>query len=121
MKSWEKVEKIALSMKSCESPKGLYSKKKEKKRGVPWNRKEKGLKDYVKIVTKEKRIITLTNIKGMLEKLPQDRFIRVHKSYIVAKDKVQTIKGTVLTVADKEIPVGLTFKDNFKKEMNLKE
>ena len=80
-----------------------------------------GLKDYVKVVTKEKRIITLTNIKGMLEKLPQDRFIRVHKSYIVAKDKVQTVKGTILTIDDKEIPIGLTFKDNFKKGMNLKE
>lgn len=80
-----------------------------------------GLKDYVKVVTKEKRIITLTNIKGMLEKLPQDRFIRVHKSYIVAKDKVQTIKGTILTIDDKEIPIGLTFKENFKKGMNLKE
>ena len=80
-----------------------------------------GLKDYVKVVTKQKRIITLTNIKGMLEKLPQDKFIRVHKSYIVAKDKVQTIKGTILTIADKEIPIGLTFKDNFKKEMNLKD
>ena len=80
-----------------------------------------GLKDYVKVVTKEKRIITLTNIKGMLEKLPQDRFIRVHKSYIVAKDKVQTIKGTILTIDDKEIPIGLTFKDNFMKRMNLKD
>ena len=80
-----------------------------------------GLKDYVKVVTKQKRIITLTNIKGMLEKLPQDKFIRVHKSYIVAKDKVQTVKGTILTIADKEIPIGLTFKDNFKKEMNLKD
>ena len=80
-----------------------------------------GLKDYVKVVTKEKRIITLTNIKGMLEKLPQDRFIRVHKSYIVAKDKVQTVKGTILTIDDKEIPIGLTFKDNFMKEMNLKD
>jgi len=80
-----------------------------------------GLKDYVKVVTKEKRIITLTNIKGMLEKLPQDRFIRVHKSYIVAKDKVQTIKGTILTIDDKEIPIGLTFKDNFMKGMNLKD
>ena len=80
-----------------------------------------GLKDYVKVVTKEKRIITLTNIKGMLEKLPQDRFIRVHKSYIVAKDKVQTVKGTILTIDDKEIPIGLTFKDNFMKGMNLKD
>ena len=80
-----------------------------------------GLKDYVKVVTKEKRIITLTNIKGMLEKLPQDRFIRVHNSYIVAKDKVQTVKGTILTIDDKEIPIGLTFKDNFMKGMNLKD
>ena len=80
-----------------------------------------GLKDYVKVVTKEKRIITLTNIKGMLEKLPQDRFIRVHKSYIVAKDKVQIVKGTILTIDDKEIPIGLTFKDNFMKGMNLKD
>lgn len=80
-----------------------------------------GLKDYVKVVTKEKRIITLTNIKGMLEKLPQDKFIRVHKSYIVAKDKVQTVKGTILTIDDKEIPIGLTFKDNFMKGMNLKD
>lgn len=80
-----------------------------------------GMKDYVKVVTKEKRIITLTNIKGMLEKLPQDRFIRVHKSYIVAKDKVQTVKGTILTIDDKEIPIGLTFKDNFMKGMNLKD
>ena len=57
----------------------------------------------------------------MLEKLPQDRFIRVHKSYIVAKDKVQTVKGTILTIDDKEIPIGLTFKDNFMKGMNLKD
>lgn len=78
-----------------------------------------GLKDYVKIVTKEKRIVTLTNIKGMLEKLPQDKFIRVHKSYIVAKDKVNMVKGNVAKIGDKEIPIGLTFKDNFKKEMNF--
>ena len=80
-----------------------------------------GLKDYVKIVTKDKRIVTLTNIKGMMEKLPEHQFLRVHKSYIVAKDKVQTVKGNIITIADKEIPIGLTFKDNFKKAMNLKE
>ena len=39
-----------------------------------------GLKDYVKIVLPEKKIITLMNIKGILEKLPDDRFVRVHKS-----------------------------------------
>ena len=80
-----------------------------------------GLKDYVKIVTSMKRIVTLTNIKGMLEKLPRDKFIRVHKSYIVAKEKVNMVKGNVLKIGDKEIPIGLTFKDNFKKALKLKD
>lgn len=80
-----------------------------------------GLKDYVKIVTSMKRIVTLTNIKGMLEKLPRDKFIRVHKSYIVAKEKVNMVRGNVLKIGDKEIPIGLTFKDNFKKALKLKD
>ena len=80
-----------------------------------------GLKDYVKIVTTEKRIITLTNIKGMLEKLPPNDFIRVHKSFIVSRKKIDTIKANTLMIGDKEIPVGLTFKENFKKIMGLEE
>lgn len=78
-----------------------------------------GLKDYVRIVTTEKRIITLTNIKGMYAKLPQDKFARVHKSFIVAIDKVSSVKGSSLMVGNKEIPIGLTFRDNFKKIMGL--
>ena len=74
-----------------------------------------GLKDYVKIVLPEKKIITLMNIKGILEKLPKDRFVRVHKSYIVALDKIQSAKGRSLVIADKEVPIGLTFRDDFKK------
>ena len=80
-----------------------------------------GLKDYVKIVTTEKRIITLTNIKGMLEKLPPNDFIRVHKSFIVSRKRIDTIKANTLMIGDKEIPVGLTFKENFKKIMGLEE
>ncbi len=78
-----------------------------------------GLKDYVRIVTNEKRIITLTNIKGMCAKLPQDRFARVHKSFIVAVDKVNTVKGSSVMIGNKEIPIGLTFKEQFKKIMGL--
>ena len=80
-----------------------------------------GLKDYVRIVTKDKRIITLMNIKGILTKLPEKQFIRIHKSYIVALDKVDSIKSGFVIIGDKEIPIGLTFKDEFKKRMNLKD
>lgn len=77
-----------------------------------------GLKDYVKIVLPEKKIITLMNIKGILEKLPDDRFVRVHKSYIVALDKIQSAKGRSLVIAEKEIPIGLTFQEEFKKRFS---
>ncbi len=80
-----------------------------------------GLKDYVRIVTKDKRIITLMNIKGILTKLPEKQFIRIHKSYIVALDKVDSVKSGFVIIGDKEIPIGLTFKDEFKKRMNLKD
>lgn len=75
----------------------------------------KGLKDYVKIVLPEKKIVTLMNIKGIMEKLPEDRFVRIHKSYIVALDKIESVKGRSLMIAEKEIPIGLTFRDDFKK------
>ena len=80
-----------------------------------------GLKDYVKIVTPEKRVITLTNIKGMMERLPQNDFIRVHKSFIVSIKKVESVKGNILIINSKEIPIGLTYKDRFKKMMGLEE
>ena len=80
-----------------------------------------GLKDYVKIVTTDKRIITLTNIKGIMTKLPPNDFIRVHKSFIVSKKKIDTIKSGVLLIGEKEIPIGLTYKENFKKIMGLEE
>ena len=80
-----------------------------------------GLKDYVRIVTKDKRIITLMNIKGILTKLPEKQFIRIHKSYIVALDKIDSVKSGFVIIGDKEIPIGLTFKDEFKKRMNLKD
>lgn len=78
-----------------------------------------GLKDYVKVVTTDKRYITLMNIKGIMEKLPEKLFIRVHKSYIVALDKISSIKGSSLMIDDKEIPIGLTFKNEFKKKMKI--
>ena len=75
----------------------------------------KGLKDYVKIVLPEKKIVTLMNIKGIMEKLPEDRYVRIRKSYIVALDKIESVKGRSLMIAEKEIPIGLTFRDDFKK------
>ncbi len=72
-----------------------------------------GLKDYISIFTPTERVITLQNMKKMEEVLPARRFIRVHKSYIVALDKIESIERSRILIGDKVIPIGDTYRDYF--------
>lgn len=72
-----------------------------------------GLKDYISIFTSAERIVTLQNMKKMEEILPPNRFVRVHRSYIVALDKIGSIERGRIFISDKVIPVGDTYKDAF--------
>ncbi|MFC3196581.1 LytR/AlgR family response regulator transcription factor [Parapedobacter deserti] len=72
-----------------------------------------GLKDYISIYTSAERIITLQNMKKMEEILPGNRFVRVHRSYIVALDKIASIERGRILIGDKIIPVGETYRDAF--------
>jgi len=72
-----------------------------------------GLKDYISIFTPTERIITLQNMKKMEETLPKGEFIRVHKSYIVAFNKIESIERSRITIKGKIIPVGDTYRDEF--------
>ncbi|TAH03074.1 MAG: DNA-binding response regulator [Sphingobacteriales bacterium] len=72
-----------------------------------------GLKDYISIYTPIERIITLQNIKKMEEILPSQNFMRVHKSYIIAINKIESIEKSRITIADKIIPIGDTFREAF--------
>jgi two-component system, LytTR family, response regulator len=74
-----------------------------------------GLKDYCSIYTKTERILTLQTMKKMEENLPQNRFTRVHKSYIVALDKIESVERQRITIEKYTIPVGDSFKDDFMK------
>ena len=65
-----------------------------------------GLKDYVKIVTVHKSHVTKSSMKNVEEKLPSDRFIRVHKSFIVNLDKVQAFENNHVVVGHHKIPLG---------------
>ncbi|WP_298648552.1 LytTR family DNA-binding domain-containing protein [uncultured Proteiniphilum sp.] len=71
-----------------------------------------GLKDYIKIYTINGRrpLITLESMKRMKEILPCSLFIRVHRSFIVQKNKVESVNRNRLTVANREIPIGRTYK-----------
>ncbi|MBC7913092.1 MAG: response regulator transcription factor [Pyrinomonadaceae bacterium] len=72
-----------------------------------------GLKDYISIFTKTERVITLQHMKKMEEILPSGRFIRVHKSYIVSLDKIESIERSRIQICDKTIPIGDTYRDSF--------
>jgi DNA-binding LytR/AlgR family response regulator len=72
-----------------------------------------GLKNYVSIMTKSQRIITLQVMKQLEEILPPNRFVRVHKSYIVAMDKISSIERQEITINDRIIPIGITYQEHF--------
>jgi len=72
-----------------------------------------GLKDYISIFTTTERIITLQNMKKMEDTLPSQHFVRVHKSYIVALNKIDSIERSRIRIGDKIIPVGDTYRDDF--------
>jgi DNA-binding LytR/AlgR family response regulator len=71
------------------------------------------LKDYISIYTKKERIITLQSMKKMEDVLPEHQFIRVHKSYILALDKIESIERSRISIGDKVIPIGDTYRDGF--------
>lgn len=74
-----------------------------------------GLKDYVRIHLKNqpRPLIALTTMKGIEEKLPANRFCRVHRSYIVAMDKIESVERNVITIAGEAIPVSEANQDKF--------
>jgi len=79
-----------------------------------------GLKDYIKIhiASSAKPVLTKMTLKAMEEKLPADKFIRIHKSYIVAADKISVIKRDLINIGTHEIPVSDFYKENLTKIMN---
>lgn len=75
------------------------------------------LNDYSKVVTKTRNYITLSKLKHFLEKLPSKDFIRIHRSYAVAKQSIENITGNELKIAGQQLPIGKTFRLTLKMEL----
>jgi two-component system, LytTR family, response regulator len=72
-----------------------------------------GMKDYLKIVTSEKAILTLQSFKGILEILPSNEFVRAHKSFIVAINKIESIERNRIKIGKTLIPISDTYREEF--------
>ncbi|WP_320051765.1 LytTR family DNA-binding domain-containing protein [uncultured Acetobacteroides sp.] len=72
-----------------------------------------GMKEYLQIVTPYKRIMTKQSFATMLGQLPSNKFVQVHKSWVVAKTKIESIERNRIKIKDNMIPIGDAFRDNF--------
>lgn len=68
-----------------------------------------GLKDYVKVVTPSQQIVIKSSMGNILRELGEDKFIRVHKSYIVPIERINKLRGKFIKLENKEIPIGRQF------------
>lgn len=70
-----------------------------------------GLKEYVRIVCTNQRYVILESLKNLEKTLPHPSFLRVHKSFIVAKKHVQSLNGNLLEIDNHKIPISRSKKD----------
>ena len=66
-----------------------------------------GMGDYWRIITTTKKIMSLLNYKRLEEILPQNQFVRVHKSFIIALDKIDSVERNRIKIGDRLIPVSV--------------
>ena len=81
-----------------------------------------GLKDYVKIFLAEasRPLVTRMNLKAIEEQLPTQEFHRIHRSYIVALNRIEALRKGSVAIAGQELPVGESFRDRLNQYFNIK-
>ena len=79
-----------------------------------------GLKDYIKVYTtgEDKPVLSLNSIKSLEQKLPEDQFMRVHRSFIVNLNKIDTIERSRIIFGKTYIPVSDQYKDKFQEYLD---
>lgn len=78
-----------------------------------------GLDDYIKIhLSVQKPLTVRMTMKNILEKLPQDNFIRIHRSYIIPMKKITSIKSKMVFIGDISLPIGTSYEESFLNRFN---
>ncbi len=72
------------------------------------------MKDYTKIKTITGQYLVLTTLSGILDKLPADVFVRIHRSYIVNCNKVDAMTKNSISIQSQTLPVGKIYRDSLK-------
>jgi DNA-binding LytR/AlgR family response regulator len=76
------------------------------------------LKDYVKVFTPLKVVITKQSISSLEEMLPKDNFIRIHRSFLIALNKIDTYNNDTIEISKKELPISRMYRESVRKILN---
>lgn len=79
-----------------------------------------GFSDYVKIITPSKTLITKQLISALEESLPKDIFIRIHRSFIISINKINSYNADIIHIGNADLPIGRLFKQNVIRKLQLK-
>ncbi len=73
-----------------------------------------GLKDYVTIHTRQQKVVSLQRLKALEETLPRDQFVRIHNSYIVALQAIDTIQKDKVQIGNVQLPISDSYRKSFR-------
>jgi len=71
-----------------------------------------GMREYIKVYTNQENIISKSSLTNFLNRLPEEIFVRVHKSFIINKDKVRAFTASTIEIGNKKVPIGRSYKIN---------
>jgi len=75
--------------------------------------------NYSKIVLENREVITLQKLSDIEEKLSEGIFIRIHRSYLVSREKIKSIEGNQIEISGYSLPIGQTYKEQVRSILNL--
>jgi DNA-binding LytR/AlgR family response regulator len=78
------------------------------------------IKDYIKVITTSNTIITKQSISSVEEMLPTDMFIRIHRSYIVAMNKIESYNNELVWIAKQELPISRLYRHEVSRYLQIK-
>ncbi|MEO1625455.1 MAG: LytTR family DNA-binding domain-containing protein, partial [Bacteroidota bacterium] len=76
------------------------------------------IKNHIRLVTTEQTIITLLSISEIEARLPEQHFLRIHRSYIIALDKIQRFCHTNVEIGENSLPIGRMYKQEVLRRLN---
>ncbi|MDP2415270.1 LytTR family DNA-binding domain-containing protein [Daejeonella sp.] len=75
-------------------------------------------KDYIKVVLSDKELISKQKISILEELLPEEEFLRIHRSFIIAVNKIESFNSSKIEIGAKELPIGRNYKNDCQRRLN---